>query len=324
MIKLINMPLIDDILWEYDSSPVLRRMCESYGCQGIEAIWGGEGYTFPLDKTLIKGWHLGFYCDWLDFWKEDEEALLRKFGSESSFKDFYQGDSKTAFLQSLSLDLDRAAQAGAEYVVFHVSDVSVEEGYTYKWIHSDEEVVDRAAEIINLLLDGKNYKFKFLMENLHWAGFNFTNPQITKRLLRQVNYNNKGIMLDIGHLMCTNLELRNEKEGIDYVYRMLDEHGILCRYIKGIHLHQSLSGEYVKANTVLNPELPKDYMEKFSKGYQHILKIDTHRPFTCTDIGKLVKRIGPEYLVHELAATDRKEKEQLLKIQVETLRRGYI
>ena len=34
---------------------------------------------------------------------------------------------------------------GARYVVFHVSDVSVEEGFTYHWRHTHEEVIDAAG-----------------------------------------------------------------------------------------------------------------------------------------------------------------------------------
>lgn len=322
MIQLINMPLADNILKEYEDSNILKKVCTKYGCDGIEAIWGGENCNFNIDKKLIKGWHLGFYCDWLDFWNKNEISLLHKFENKETWELFYGGKDRESIIKMLQDDLDRAEQAHAEYVVFHVSDVSIEEGYTYKWLHTDEEVIDKSAELINLLLDNKNYKFKFLMENLHWAGFTFTRPDITKRLLQKVHYENKGIMLDLGHLMCTNLELQNEEQAIEYVHKMLDEHGILCRYIKGIHLHQSLSGEYVKQNICTVPDLPEDYFKKFSVGYKHILNIDTHSPVTNPEIKSVINRIKPDYLVHELAASDRKDKERNLQIQTQTLKIG--
>ncbi|QHI71390.1 TIM barrel protein [Aminipila terrae] len=257
----------------------------------------------------------------MDFWNENEIELIHKFKNAETWEMFYGGKNREALIKMLREDLDRASRAGAEYVVFHVSDVSIEEGYTYKWLHTDEEVVDRSAELINLLFDGQKYEFKLLMENLNWAGLDFTRPEITKRLLKKVHYKNKGIMLDIGHLMCTNLELKSEQQAIEYVHRMLDEHDILCRYIKGIHLHQSLSGEYVKQHLCIAPDLPEDYFEKFSVGYKHILNIDTHRPVTDSGIKSVIDRINPDYLVHELAASDRNEKEQVLHIQTETLKR---
>lgn len=322
MIQLINMPLVDNVLDEYENSEELRKVCNKYGCHGIEAIWGGEKCSFNIEKTLIKGWHLAFFCDWLDFWDKNEIKLLHKFKNKGTWELFYGGKDRNSLIKMLSDDLDRANQAGAEYVVFHVSDVSIEEGYTYKWLHTDEEVIDKSAELINILLDNKKYKFKFLMENLHWAGLNFTRPEITKRLLQKVHYKNKGIMLDVGHLMCTNLELKDERQAIEYIHKMLDEHDILCRYIKGIHLHQSLSGEYVKENISIVPDLPEDYFKKFSVGYKHILNIDTHQPITNIGIKSVIDRINPDYLVHELAAPDRKEKERVLQIQTDTLKQG--
>ncbi|QAT44082.1 TIM barrel protein [Aminipila luticellarii] len=319
MIQLINMPLVDDILNEYNSNDELNSVCRKYGCDGIEAIWGGEDCSFPVEKSLIRGWHLAFFCDWVDFWNKNEIELIRKFRHRETWETFYGGKDRNALLKMIGDDLDRADRAGAEYVVFHVSDVSVEEVYTYKWLHTDEEVVDTSAELINQLMDHKNYRFKLLLENLNWSGFTFTRPEITKRLLQKVHYKNKGIMLDIGHLMCTNPELQNTDQAIDYIHKMLDEHDILCRYIKGIHLHQSLSGDYVKENTRIAPQLPEDYWEKFGVAYEHILNIDTHKPVSNSRMKGVIARINPEYLVHELAASDRKEKERVLKVQTDTL-----
>ena len=63
-----------------------------------------------------------------------------------------------------------------------------------------------------LLLDGEDYTFDFLMENLWWPGLTMTRPEMTKRLLSQVHYQKKGIMLDTGHLMHMNLELKTQDE----------------------------------------------------------------------------------------------------------------
>ena len=53
-------------------------------------------------------------------------------------------------------------------------------------------------------------------------------------------------MLDTGHFLHTNLDLKTQEEGVDYLNQMLDAHGDLVSYIKGIHLQQSLTGDYVK------------------------------------------------------------------------------
>ena len=139
------------------------------------------------------------------------------------------------------------------------------------------------------------------------------------RLLDAVVYGNKGIMLDTGHLMNANPALTSQAQGAAWIGEMLDAHGPLCRYIRGVHLHQSLSGPYVRAQTGTLPALPKDYLERFSISYGHILRIDTHSPWTDPSVRALVERIGPEFLVHELSAPNRAARARALALQTRAL-----
>lgn len=319
MLNIINMPLVNSIIDDYDADGGLKEYCKKNNIDGIESIWGYEDQVAEDNLDMIQGWHLTFYCDWLDFWKQDEEALLTKFGSREAWESFYMCKDREGFLKMFADDLERAHRAKAKYVVFHVSDVSIEEGYTYEWLHSDEEVIDAAAEIINLLLDGKEYEFDFLVENLHWAGFTMAKPELTKRLLKQIHYPKKGIMLDTGHLMCTNLELKNEEEAIDYVLDCIKAHGDLASHIQGMHFHQSVTGQFVKENTGALPELPKDYFERFGFAYGHILQIDTHKPYTNYRAQEIVDLVKPKYLVHELASSSKSEKHEVTMKQMQTL-----
>ena len=307
MIQLLNLPMSSAYLRNYGGVDGLRRELTELNCHGIEGIWAGEETVFPAD--LVPGYHLTFYPDWLDFYHEDKTALLAEFGSMETVISFYGGLGAERLLTIYREDLARAKALGVRYVVFHVSNVSIEEGYTYCWRHSHEEVIDTAAEIVNLLLADETGGFDFLMENQWWPGLTMTDPALTERLLSAVKYPRKGLLLDTGHLMNANPALATQQEGIAYIHRMLDQHGDLCRYIRGVHLHQSLSGAYVRAHTGCLPgNLPEDYLERFSTSYQHILKIDQHRPWTDPGIVELVERIGPAYLTHELAAdgpTDR-------------------
>lgn len=297
----------------------VEEYVRSCGCDGIEVIYCGSEDFCSQNKDIIKGYHLMFYADWLDFWNNDTAELNRKFGSEEVWNGFYGGGVRDVLIRRLQEDLDRAGSLGAEYVVFHVSDVSDEEMFTYRWEHTDEEVIDAAARFINLLLDRKNYRFEFLMENLHWPGFTFTRPEMTERLLSMVNYRKKGIMLDTGHLMCTNLDLRDQDEGFRYIHRMLDEHGPLCRYIRGVHLHQSVTGGYVKRSMENPPVLADEYYKKFEQSYNHICRIDTHQAADCAGVRGLISRIAPEYLVHEIRAGSLREKRDQIRLQQNSL-----
>lgn len=323
MQSLISFPVVSSLLEEYDSLTELERSCRTLGCDGLEMIWGGEDFPTDLPDSLKKGYHLTFYPDWLDFWREDEKTLLRKFGTKDAWVSFYGGESHETLMQKYRDDLKRATSLGAQYVVFHVSDVSLEEGYTYKWEHTDEEVLDASADIINALLEGSDWDGFFLVENQWWPGFTFTEPQKTKRLLNAIRYPKKGIMLDIGHLMNTDCSINTEAEGVALIHRMLNRHGDICGMIRGIHLHQSLSGSYVKANTGRLPaDFSGDYITRFTKSYGHILKIDTHSPWTEPSIWSVIERISPDFLVHELSYKNRAHREERIRVQAETLQRG--
>ena len=49
-------------------------------------------------------------------------------------------------------------------------------------------------------------------------------------------------MLDTGHLIHTNTDIKTQQDAVDYINTVLDKHDELSSYIKGIHLNQSLSG----------------------------------------------------------------------------------
>lgn len=316
MNELISFPVYRESLGEYSGMEELARSCDELGCGGIEAIWGGDDSLDLLPEGLAVGYHLLFYPDWLDFWRGDEAALLRKFGSRDACRSFYGGEGRDTLIRQYRQDLDRARKLNAQYAVFHVSDVSIEEGYTYRWEHSDTEVIDAAAELINAVTDGRTFPFPILVENQWWPGFTFTDPALTEHLLDAIHTCKKGILLDTGHLMNTNLSLRTQREGAAYILQMLDRHGSLCDSIRGVHLHQSLSGAYVRAHTGALPEnCSPDYLTRFGDSYGHILKIDRHEPWTAPCVREVVDRISPEFLIHELTSRNRADRERAVRTQ---------
>ena len=318
----MSLPLAADVLEEYAAElPAAVAAC---GCDGLEGVWGGVEPPWSIPEGLRFGYHLTFYPDWLDFWRGDRAALMRKFGSEPVWRAFYGGaEGEQTLLDLYRADLKRALAWGARYVVFHVSDVSIEEGYTYRWEHSHAAVIDAAAELANRLLDGRDWPFQFLVENQWWPGFTFTEPEETVRLLEGIRFAGKGILLDTGHLMNACTGLKSEAEGADYIRRMLNRHGSLATWVRGVHLHQSLSGAYVKARTGLLPAgLPEDYGERFGVSYQHILQIDQHRPWTDPAILPVLEQIGPRYLTHELSSRRRMSRAEAMAAQARLFQQG--
>lgn len=324
MKQVTNFPLYNGCLKEYGSMAGVMGDIADAGIDGLEVIWDHMPYTdeLPPQGSAI-GYHLLFWSNWVDFWREDRAALLDEFGDLDWETEYYHGSSPADMVRQYKVDLQRAIDLESEYVVFHVSEVSLVECFTYKFKYTDEEVVDAAIELINQVLDGTGFKGAFLVENQWWPGFTFTRPEVTRRLLDGIEYANKGIMLDVGHLMSTNTNLRTQTQAADYVRRMYDEHGDLGSYVRGLHLHKSLSGEYVEsAGYRLPDDYEGSYWERYTRCYKHILQIDRHEPWDDPIVGSLVRHLDPEWVNHELSAWPREPHLAALRTQLAALREG--
>ncbi len=323
MIQSINFPIAPSCIAPFGDWETLRRRLGALGLDGVEGICDPceIDESFPAD--LLTGYHLLFYADWLDFYLQREPALMKKFGSWEMVEKVYGSRTPKAFFRQFRDDLDRAIGWNARYVVFHVADVSLEECYTYRFLHSDWEVLETTVEFINQLLDGVAPTFDFLVENQWWPGFTFTDPQKTEYLLSHIRFPRVGIMLDTGHLMNTNPAIRTQSDGVDYILSMLQAHGSLSKSVKGMHFHQSLSGRYVRTHTGTMPEdFPEEYFRGFAMTYPHIERIDRHRPWTDPRCVELLEAVRPEYLTHELSSGEHRSQLAAAKRQLGTLRKG--
>ena len=294
------------------------------GFDGVELLCYEPDPRNLIPENRVIGLHMCYFPYWLDFWRGDKQALLHEFGSMGVCKEYYGGTSPDVIINRFRKDIEYAKQYKAEYIVFHVSEASIYESFTRKYKYTDEEVVDSACEVLNEVFSeehgnenfgGEDSPLTLLVENLWLSGFTFTDPEITKRLLDGISYPNKGILLDTGHLMHTNTMLGTQEEGIKYIHKMLDEHGHLADNIRGVHLHQSLTGEYAEKKMANPPSLKSSFKERNLQSFCHALNVDKHEPFTCAGVRELIERIAPEYLTLEFLSQDASNLREKLLLQ---------
>ncbi len=291
------------------------------GFDGVELMVCGEDERNLIRPENVVGLHMSsFYC-WLDFWQGDLDRCLQEFGTEEAMYAYYGGETRQALIDRFRIDLANAKKYGAEYMVYHVSDSNSLETLTGQYAHSDEEVIDAACELINAALNGVTDGPMLLLENLWEPGLTFTRPEMTARLLKGICYPNTGIMLDTGHLLHTNLALRTQKEGLEYIHRRLGEHGELCNHICGIHLNQSLTGAYMRRVRRNPPDLSKDYNEKAGQLFEYVFRADQHKPFAAPGVGELIECIAPDYLTFEFISNDLNQHRTMLRRQWAALKR---
>lgn len=288
---------------------------------GVELMQFDDDSRGIIPQDRVIGLHMSFFPYWLDLWQGDLEAVRREFDSLENARQYYGGDDRSALLRRFRTDLENAHRWNAEYVVFHISDATIAESFHLKYRHSDEEVIDAAIELLNELFLQEDGRIALLVENLWQPGLNFTRPEMTRRLMEGLRYPNKGIMLDTGHLLHTNLTLKTQEEGLRYICHLLDLHGDLCRYIRGIHLNQSLTGEYMLQAQRNPPDLNVSYAERYAQMFWHAFSADRHLPFTCEGVDALIERLQPEYLTFEFITADNAQHRAYLAEQKNALKR---
>lgn len=320
---LANFPVYDGCLEEYGGANDLARDCAELGLDGLEIVWGEDDLVSeqPHPSQVI-GYHLLFFSTWVDFWQGNEAAFLKEFGTWDAVRRCYGAETREGLVKRFRKDLQRAIDLGAEYAVFHVSDVLMHECFTYEFSHTDQQVCDCACELVNELFDGTSADIELLVENQWWPGLTFCDPAMTQRLIDGIEYDNVGIMLDTGHLMNTNTSLRSQEQAVRYIKERYDAHGPLRERVRGLHLHQSLSGEYVKRMQGIIPaDFTGNYAERFASSYRHVLQIDRHEPWSDPVVADLVAHIGPAWVNNELSGQSRAQRLANLRTQLDALGR---
>lgn len=295
MLELVNLSNdMFDMEMIHNSPACLEAFLNYHHLDGLEMM-----FCAPWDRQIhrrewIKGVHLRFWPNWLDFWRGNEKILLREFGNEAAIAAYYGGRTREAWLEVYRENIRTAVQAGAEYLVYHVSHARLSELYNWKFSATDQDVIKATIEVVNELAGEIPDNVALLFENLWWPGLTLADSKLTAHLLDSVKHANVGLMLDTGHLMNTNAALRTQEEGVAYILQVLSQLGSYKSYVKGIHLHHSLSGEYISKTR--NAECPDLAIDRIMS---HVMKIDQHLPFSTPKVQRIVKEVQPDYLVHE-------------------------
>ncbi len=287
-----------------NDSNKLESFMEKHRLDGVEMLQYSNWNSSIVPDRLVIGNHSCFWPMWLDFWTGNQQALLRQFGKGAAMNNYYRCSSREELVQNYRAELMKAADIGVEYVLFHVSHVEIEHSYTYTYPYTDAIVTDAFIDMMNCITEGIHADFQLLFENHWYPGLTFLDNNISLKLLSDIKYPKKGFVLDIGHLMNTNLDLESEEGAVDYIMDVLQNMGDLKNQIKVIHLNSSLSGKYVreviKSGNPCDPSLP--FNDRYVNVYTHISKIDTHIPFRHPSIRKVIDFVDPGHVVYEFAA----------------------
>lgn len=324
MLKLLNFADYSPIIEGNQHGPEqLFTFLQRHRLDGVELIQHNRFMPWDpkrIPAEQIKGLHMQFWPTWLDFWNGNNDEVLRQFSTKEAYIQYYGGGTRDALVEYYRKEIEIARKIGVKYIVFHVSHVEVEHCFSYQFSYSDEEVVDAFIQMINEVLRGGDAEFDLLLENQWWPGLTLLDRQIAHRLLQGIRYPRTGFVLDIGHMMNTNHQLKSEEEAVDYILKTLHRLEDMALFIKGIHLNSSLSGEYVKK--VIREERPleaREFFDRYNEACWHIAEIDRHKPFLHKSIQQIIRHVKPSYLVYEFRADSLQDLEHYIKLQNDVL-----
>ena len=291
----------------------LEKIIKDMGVDGIEQ------FIYTLDpkpnayKDLTVGVHLHYWPYWMDFWLKKAKRLKMQFRNirerNKYFKDAMSCDE---WLSVIRRNIGAAVVQEPEYLVWHVSEANSEEIFTYEFNYSDREVLTASADVFNAVADEIPAHIPVLFENLWWPGLRLTDVRNVRYFFERIQRKNVGIMLDTGHLMNTNLRLKTEAEGADYVCKGYEKLSECKDLVRGVHLSCSLSGAYQRN---FNHQIPSKLTPELV--WKHVTSIDQHKPFQTKAAKQILDTIQPEYVVHEVGCESMLDLRAQLPIQLE-------
>jgi len=303
----------------YQNRKDLQDFYRGFGLDGLEVLEAGVDTRGIIHADDTIGVHLRYYSGWMDFWIGNRDRLIAEFQTPENWIRTYGGDTREALVDAYRKNIRFANTLSPSYLVFHVSECTMAESMWRKYYYTDEQVCDAVIELLNQVVDEIEGQPWLLLENLWYPGLTMERPEMVQRLLNGVNYAKTGIMLDTGHLMHTNCELQTVDDAVDYIHAILDRYEDLG-FIKGVHLHQSLTGAYAKNCIATWTQIEGTYFQQLWAVMGHIFNIDTHKPFRSPRIKELLNRLtGLEFLCLEQISGSREEHAGNLAEQVKYL-----
>lgn len=278
----------------------LQQFVQKIGMDGIEQFVYTTEPPVKSYGDISYGVHLLYWPTFMDFWLRKTKRLRSSFHNNDERNEYYNDAlGREEWLGVIRKNIVAALSQNPEYLVWHVSDANHEEIFTWQFNYSDREVCAANADVFNLVADEIPETTTVLFENLWWPGLRLTDTRTVKFFFEHIKHKNSGIMLDTGHLMNTNLKLKDEEQAVDYVCEVVDKLGSYAELIKGVHLNCTLCGDYMRSTQyklIANPTI--------AQVYAHISKIDESRPFTTKAAKKILQRINPLYVNHEFVYKD--------------------
>ncbi len=308
MKKLLNISTHrGDIDLIHDDWNLAANLLREHDFDGYE-LYPVSGYDLQrVPAQIIAGLHLRFFIFLDAFWHAKTDALVDIFGNLDQARNYFGGLKREDMVDAYVSQLACGRQLGVDYAVFHAGQSNLKGLVDGRFSWSWRDTAEITAEIVRAIraVDGNGPPIMF--ENLWWSGsLRFLDVREIEFLFQRLDQPDPGLVLDTGHLLNTNPDLKQEQEAISFLLRSVENLGTLRKQIKVVHLTRSLSGEYVRSSrkkearpVFLDPKA--SFYERIIAAHAHVSAIDQHDPFEDSAICRLFDLIEPDHVVFEFS-----------------------
>lgn len=276
-----------------------RATLSSMGCDSLEMLTSYE-HPDPSLKAVTGSVHLPYAPDWLAAWEDRPVGMPPDYALYHMF-----GSSREELVSNVRSAILYASELDPPYGVFHAGNADTPEIIHRRYTRSDSEVLNRFCEMLNTVvsgLPGGRPPFTLMLENLWWPGLRLLDGSGYGILERKLEFEDWGINLDTGHLLCC-LPVSTEEEAIDSLLRIFYRYPVgLIDSIKAVHFHWSATWPYRSSFE------ERDYRPPFEEfivdANKHVMQMDRHLPFSSPRCRELIDALEPEYVTHELPGSE--------------------
>lgn len=279
-----------------DREEEISRLIHAEGLDGVENLIYGSQAGSPPFLQITVGTHLRYWPYWMDFYEGNKDRLFEIFTNQDNIRQMYGAEDREGWIQVIRANIRAALAEKPRYLVWHVQESTPEEAFSWRFRHTDEEVLAATAELYQSFRDLIPDGVFILFENIFWPGLYRLEPEKVEYFFTRLDDPaHTGLMFDSGHFMITNPDLKSEKEAALYIRECMKRLGEMRALVKGIHLSCSLSGAYIRQ---FRREMPVPLTNQVMM--RHICSLDHHDPFQTRAAREIVEAIEPDYVTHEL------------------------
>ncbi len=281
----------------------LLELLKSQGCDGLELLTGYTEINTDM-QTCSPAVHLPYAIDWYAAWNNEDTSDPED--SDMS-RYIYYGKNREEVVENVSVAIKHAAMINPAYGVLHAGSSKIDDVFLRQQSRSDQEVLHSFTEFVNTVASnfGGNIPFRILFENLWSPGLKLISTDGFKYLDSHIEFDNWGLCLDTGHMLCSLGNITSEEMGISSLKKIFEKYPKdLIEKITTVHFHTNCSGNYIPYFDEHTRNPNDSVVDIIAIANEHVSKMDQHQPFTNKAAKELIDILQPDFITHEMLGSD--------------------